>query len=152
MLSFFVQNQLIATKLKKSKIGTVFNFLQLTFKNYWELTLIVFCFDVLFCFCHNSLNLLSDERKGRWCSSIGHWIKRVVGLGVLRKVRERSEQVFMKQIFRTSRVGFGRLFKVCECQQVLIARAMMSKLRLLLLDEVSANLDLSSKTKNFRTS
>ena len=53
----------------------------------------------------------------------------------------------MKQIFRTSRVGFGRLFKVYECQQILIARAMMSKSRLLLLDELSTDLDRSSKTK-----
>ena len=36
---------------------------------------------------------------------------------------------------------------MCECQQVLIARAMMSKSRLLLSEELSANLDLASKTK-----
>ena len=71
----------------------------------------------------------------------------MVGLGVLRKVRERSEQVLKEADLSDLKNSSWQALSWSERQRVLIARAMMSKPRLLLLDEPSANLNLQSKTK-----
>ena len=69
------------------------------------------------------------------------------GWGFSKEVEERSNQILEEVGLSDFKNRSWQALSGGRRQRVLIARAMMSKPRLLLLDEPSANLNLQSKTK-----
>ena len=75
----------------------------------------------------------NESRRWGWCFS--------------KEVEERPNQILEEVDLSDFKNRSWQASSGGRVQQVLIARAMVSKLRLLLLDEPSANLNLQSKTK-----